>query len=155
MAYIHSWNILEQGSGNFFTFYPPKKCIYTDITHLIWKERNHTLFEFKILLNLFKITLKASTDLKTSVFWEIMLLHIGYESINIGALLILISPRILIFTPFGVIYPCSLTTVLKDVVVLWVKPLKPLCCKVRRPAVVRSNPRDGLSLCRLSQLLST
>ena len=31
------------------------------------------------------------------------------------------------------------------VVALWAKPQKPLCCRVRRPEVVRSNPRDGVS----------
>ena len=31
----------------------------------------------------------------------------------------------------------------RDMVVLRVKPQKPLCCKVGRPAVIRSNPRDG------------
>ena len=40
------------------------------------------------------------------------------------------------------------------VVALHVKPQKPLCCKVRRPAVVRSNPRDGVSTCCLSRQLS-
>ena len=41
----------------------------------------------------------------------------------------------------------------RDVVVL--KLQKPLYCKVRRPAVVRSNPRDGVSSRRLSQVLPT
>ena len=43
----------------------------------------------------------------------------------------------------------------RDVVALRVKPQKPLCCKVRRPAVVRLNPCNGLSSRCLSQLLPT
>ena len=42
-----------------------------------------------------------------------------------------------------------------DVMALQVKPQKLLCCKVRRPAIVRSNPCDGVSSRRLSQLLPT
>ena len=42
-----------------------------------------------------------------------------------------------------------------DVVALQVIPQKPLCCKVRRPTVVRSNPGDGWRSHHLSQLLPT
>ena len=42
----------------------------------------------------------------------------------------------------------------RDMVALWVKPQIPLCCKVGRTAVVRSNPRDGVSSRHLSQLLA-
>ena len=43
------------------------------------------------------------------------------------------------------IYFAGAKTKNRDVVALRVKPQKPLCCKVRRPAVVRSNPRDRVS----------
>ena len=50
---------------------------------------------------------------------------------------------------------CMKTMYMGDVVLLRVKPQKPLCCKVRRPAVVRQNPCDGVSSRHLSQLLPT